>query len=454
MKKIIGYLSIALTLCAIAPVICTAQSAKDYPVQYGKPFSGVPDREDVTMYQVNTRAFSKDGNFKGVTARLDSIKALGINVIYLMPVFPVGVLKSANSPYSTKDYDAVGSEFGTLDDLRELVAGAHKRKMALIMDWVGNHTAWDNPWIAHKDWYEQDSTGNIKYPQNWKDVAQLNFKNKDMRLAMIRSMKSWVYKANVDGFRCDYADGPPADFWKQAFDTLKNIHTHKLLLMAEGSRAENFAAGFDYNFGFSYYENLKKIFKDNKSVKSIDTIDTKEYTGTTKGQGMVRYITNHDVNSSDGTPLKLFGGEKGSMAAFVVVAYRKGVPMVYNGQEVGTTFPILFPFKNSPVDWSPKPGITGEYKKIIAFRNSNPAVRRGTLKTFSNDDVCVFTKHYGSQNVLVLSNFRDKTEVYTLPSSLANSEWKDAFSGTKVKLGTEITLEPYQYLVYWYNVTM
>lgn len=452
MKKSISFLfSTVLFLCAGA-TICFAQTPANqpYPPQYGIPFKDVPDRRDVTMYQVNMRSFSKNGDLKGVTARLDSIKALGANVIYLMPIYPVGVLKATNSPYATRDYDSVGSEFGTLDDLRALVDDAHKRKIAVMIDIVANHTSWDNPWIADKSWYEQDSAGNIKYPRNWRDVAQLNFTNNDLRLALIRSMKSWVYKANIDGFRCDYSDGPPADFWKQVIDTLKTISTHKLLMLAEGTRPENFAVGFDYNFGFRFFENLERIYKNSKSVRSIDSLNAKEYNGATEdGQAMVRYLTNHDVNSSDGTPLDLFGGKKGSMAAFVVVAYMKGIPMIYNGQEVGTPYRLTFPFTSTKIDWTlNNPDVTAEYKKIIAFRNNSEPVRRGVLTSYSSDDVCVFTKIQGSKKVLVLSNLRDKRVTYTFPSVLVNSSWKDAFNGSKTTLKSTITLEPYSYLVY------
>lgn len=420
-----------------------------YPPQYGKPFKGVPDRRDVTMYQVNMRSFSKKGDFKAVIDRLDSIKALGINVVYLMPVFPVGVLKGANSPYATRDYDSVGTEFGTLDDLRTLVDGAHKLKMAVLMDIVANHTSWDHPWISRKGWYVTDTAGNIKYPRTWRDVAQLNFDNQDLRLELIRSMKSWVYKANIDGFRCDFADGPPLDFWKQALDTLKTITSHKLLMLAEGSRPGHFAAGFDYNFGFNFFGNLKNIYSRNKSVKSIDTVNTRDYSGTvSEGQAMVRYLTNHDVNGSDGTPLDLFGGKKGNMAAFVVVAYMKGIPMIYNGQEVGTPYRLTFPFKSTSVDWTlNNPDITAEYKKVIAFRNKSKAIRRGELTSFSSDDVCAFTKVAGSEKVFVLSNLRNKAVTYTLPSTLINTKWKDAFSGGRMSFTNEITLEPYQYIV-------
>lgn len=420
------------------------------PVQYGKPYAGVPDKRDVIIYQVNTRSFSKNGDLKGVTARLDSIKSLGINVIYLMPVYPVGSLHATNSPYATKEYDKVGIEFGTLDDLRTLVNGAHKRKMAVILDMVANHTSWDNPWIANKSWYVQDTLGNIKFPKNWRDVAQLDFNNSDMRLALVHIMKSWVLKANIDGFRCDYADGPSIEFWKQAIDTLRNIKTHKLLFLAEGVRSANYRAGFDYNFGFKFYNNLKNIYKKNLSVKSIDEINEKEYEGTEEGQGIVRYITNHDVNSSDGTPLDLFGGKKGSMAAFVVVAYMKGIPMIYNGQEIGLPYRLLFPFTFSKIDWSfglTNRDVTAEYKKIIDFRNKSKAIRRGVLTSYSSDDVCVFTKEAGSEKVLVLSNLRDKEIIFQIPDILVKSSWKDVFNGSKKALAKEIKIEPYQYIV-------
>ena len=441
-------MAVTAMLYGIIPATAMAQTTPDHdPPQYGKPYKNVPDRRDVSMYQVNMRSFSKEGNFKGVIARLDSIKALGVNVVYILPIYPVGVLKAQGSPYAVKDYRQINTEFGTLDDLRALVDGVHKRKMAIIIDWVGNHTSWDNPWIVNKDWYEQDSTGNIKHAQTWRDVAQLNFKNNDMRLTMIKDMKYWVLTANVDGFRCDYADGPPADFWKQAIDTLRNIPAHKLIFLAEGTRGKNFDAGFDYNFGFRFFENLKRIYKYGRSVKSIDTINLKDYTNATDGQQMVRYITNHDVNSSDGSPIQLFGGKKGSMAAFVVVAYMKSVPMIYDGQEVGTPYRLVFPFTKSKIDWTLNPDVTAEYKKIIAFRNGSEAIRRGELTSYSSNDVCAFAKELGKKAVFVLSNLRNTTISYIIPSKLLVYNWKDGFTGDKSKLSSTITLAPYQYIV-------
>lgn len=451
LKLIIFSFSLTFYVSCSTSVKSTRQSVTNGAEQYGQPFSNVPDTRDVTLYQVNMRAFSKEGNFKGVSKRLDSIKALGANVIYLMPHYPVGQVNSTNSPYCIRDYKAVNSEFGTLDDLRALVAGAHSRNMAVLLDWVANHTSFDNAWINNKSWYQQDSSGNIISPPGtgWNDVAQLNFKNADMRLAMISAMKYWILAANADGYRCDFSDGPPIDFWEQAFDTLKNISTHKLLMLSEGRRSDLFyKVGFDLNYSFRFFDKLKDIYSDNHSVLSIDSLNVIDYAGAAEGQQIIRYTSNHDVNGSDGTPLELFGGEKGSMAAFVVAAYMKSVPMIYNGQEVGTPYRLVFPFTSKKIDWTLNPDITAEYKKVIAFRNSSNAIRRGNLISYTSDDVCAFTKTFGSEEVFVISNLRDKTIDYTLPSTLKNSTWKDALKGGTVVLSGSISLPPYSYFVF------
>jgi glycosidase len=348
-----------------------------------------------------------------------------------------------------KDYKAVNSEFGTLADLRNLIDGAHGRGMAVMMDWVANHTSWDNAWITiHKDWYKHDNSGNIVSPvMGWNDVAQLNFNNSAMRFEMIRCMKYWVYTANCDGFRCDYADGPPNDFWKQAIDTLRNIKTHNLLMLAESDNTSKYGAGFDYIFGFGFYDNLKSVFSSNVSVQTIDNYNNSEYTGVLNGQQqVVRYISNHDV-SSTATPLDFFGGSSGSMAAFVVTAYMKGVPMIYNGQETGTNYPLPFPFFGTTITWNHDPAMQREYQKIIAFRNNSPAIRRGTLISYSDHDVCAFTKTSGLENVFVVSNLRTTSVNYILPVTIAGSSWKDAFTGASVTVTSQLTLSPYSYQV-------
>jgi glycosidase len=417
------------------------------PVQQGAPFNGAPDPRDAVIYQVNIRAFSATHNLQGVIDRLDQIRALGANVVYLMPIYPVGTLKSSNSPYCIRDFDSVATEFGTLADLRSLVDGAHKRGMAVILDWIANQTSWDHPWIAaHPDWYIKDTSGHITHLGRYRDVAALNFGSTAMRAAMIHELRYWVFTANVDGFRCDFADNTPIDFWRQAIGSLRGIQGHQLLLLAEGTRPANFSAGFDYNFGMRFYNNLKPIF-DGRTVTAIDSLNIIEYQGVTGSQQVVRYITNHDVNGSDGTPLDLFGGKAGSMAAFVVAAYMKGVPFIYDGQEVAFPARITFPFTRTTIDWTINPDVTAEYSRIIGFRNGSFAVRRGRLTSYTNKDVCVFTKIAGSDSVLVFSNLRNNRISYDVPAILAGTTWRNAFDNSRVTLGASVTLSPYQYLV-------
>jgi glycosidase len=452
MKKFIFLLSAIIIFWSLDS--CSSIERSDIKnhavVQYGVPFDGVPDPRDVTIYQVNIRSFSEEGNILGVTKRIDSIKSLGANVIYLMPIYPVGELRSINSPYCIKDYSVVSQEFGSLADLRMFVEEAHKRGIAVILDWVANHTAFDHVWTEkNKHWYMQDSTGNIINPpgHNWRDVAQLDFSNQDMRLEMIKTMKNWVLTANIDGFRCDYSDGPPYDFWKQAIDTLRNISGHKLLLMSEGRRRDHYEAGFDYNFGFVFFNNLKRIFERDRSVKTIEDLNISDYEGAKEEQQIIRYTSNHDVNSSDGTPLDLFGGEKGSIAAFIITAYMKSVPMIYNGQEVGLPYKLTFPFTSTTIDWSVNPEITKEYKKIISFRNESMAIKRGSLSSFSSDDICAFIKKHEDEEVLILVNLRNKNIDFKFDNKLSSSAWYNVMNGKNVELTEKVSMEPFQYLI-------
>lgn len=447
MKKFSVFLIVLISLSCSKSDTPVSPGLPADPPQYGTLFSNVPSAPNTTIYQVNIRAFSAAGNLQGVTARLDSIKNLGVNVVYLMPIYPVGTLNSVNSPYAIKDYKTVGTEYGTLDDLRSLVDGAHQRNMAVLLDFVANHTAWDHPWVtANKSWYQQDASGNVVSPPGFNDVAQLNFNNDSMRTAMIEAMRYWIFAANVDGYRCDFADNVPFDFWKQALTSLKSIPNRQLLFFAEGTRPDHFRAGFDLTFGFAFFNKLKEIYGSNKSATELNAINKAEYTNAYDSSRVVRYISNHDVNLSDGTPLELFNGTRGAMAAFVVAAYMKGVPMIYNGQEIGYATRINY-FKRDPINWSANPAITEEYKKVILFRNNSSAVKRGQLFTYSSNDVVAFTKEQAAEKVLVLVNVRNRAVDFSLPAALANSTWTDALNGGNVALAGNVTLQPNAYLV-------
>lgn len=421
------------------------------PPVYAAPFANVPDTKDVVMYEINLRGFSKEGNFKGVQSRLDSIKALGVNVIWLMPINPVGQIRSAGglgSPYAVKNYKEVNPEFGTLEDFRTLVKEAHNRDMAVVIDWVANHTSWDNPWINNKAWYKQDASGNIIIPPNtnWNDVAALDYNNQDMRKEMIRSMKYWVLAANIDGFRCDAADFIPYDFWKQAIDTLKTFKDRKLVLLAEGSRANHFNAGFQLNYGWDYYKTLKEVFKGTQPDTALFTTSSQEMTNIPIGSTKLRFTTNHDETAWDDTPVGLFSGKRGSMAAFVLASYMGGSTLLYNGQEVGSTKKLTF-FDRDPIDWTENPDMVAEYKQLIAFKRSSEAVKAGQTERVNTPDLAVFKRVSNGQEVLVIVNTNNSESTLTTPAELVNTSWKDVMGNKDFTLQSSLKLQPYQYYI-------
>ncbi|MDP5129999.1 MAG: alpha-amylase family glycosyl hydrolase [Paraglaciecola sp.] len=411
------------------------------------PFTVVPDPRDAVIYQVNIRTFSQQGNFKGVEARLDNIKALGVNVIYLMPIYPIGKLKGINSPYSITDYQGINPEFGSLADLRSLVQSAHERKLAVIMDFIPNHTAWDHPWVTnYPAWYVKTDQGKLVNPHGWGDVVQLDFTHQAMRQSLIDAMKYWVFNANIDGFRFDYSDGPTVDFWYQAVAELRAINNHKLLLLAEGSRNENFQAGVDYNFGFGFFDRLKEVFHG-EPASIIDTWQAQENALSKDNQRVIRYTTNHDVNGAEGTPEQVFGNHQAAMTAFVIAAYIRSTPMIYNGQEIALAYSLKCPFTNEDINWQANDTVLSEYTKLIALFNQHEALRRGSLVTYSSVDAVAFTRETADETIMVLANPRAHSVDYELADNIKNTQWQDLIHKQKINLASKIKLMPHSYRV-------
>jgi len=445
-------LSAFITSCSkhnVAPTPPPTDTTSTYhdPAQYGTPFASVPNTTDIVMYEVNIQTYTP-ATFQGVTARLDSIKSLGVNVIWLMPTYPVGALKSINSPYCVQNYNGVNPNFGALADLRNLVAAAHSLGMAVIMDWVANDTSWDNPWItANPTWYLQNASGTIISPPNttYTDVAALNFNNTAMRAAMIRAMKFWIYTANVDGYRCDFADNVPANFWSQALDTLNTITTHKLIYLAEGTTAAEISAGFQLGYAFSYYSTLTAVYAGTQSPGSIFTTNSTEIASLPSTGIKLRYTTNHD-DASTASTLTAYNGQQGALSAFVLAACMDGVPLIYDSQEVGYPNTISI-FTDVPVNYNANPNVVAAYKQIIAFRNAHQAVKTGTLTTYNDPNVAGFEKVSGTDDVLILVNTQNSAVNYSIPAILQNTSWINGLSGAGITLNSQYTLQPYSFLI-------
>jgi glycosidase len=415
------------------------------------PFENVPALNEMVLYEVNLRAFSETGDFAGVTNRLDTLSLLGINVLWLMPIFPVGQLNSAGemgSPYSVQNYVEVNPEFGSLDDFKNLVKQAHKRNMAVIIDWVANHTAWDNPWIENTDWYTQDNEGNIISPAgtNWKDVADLNYSNVAMQNEMIKSMKYWINSTNIDGFRCDAADYVPYSFWKKAIDSLIAIPNRKLVLLAEGSRTDHFTAGFQMTYAWDFYHKMVDIFSKNVAAGSIFTVNTSEYNNIPAGKEKLRFITNHDEYAWTNPPSIIYGSNEASLAAYIVTAFLSNVPLIYDGQEIAYPMKISF-FTKNPLDWNNDFAFEEKYRKIMSVRKNIKIADYNKLTSYTDQNVLVFKRSSDNRQFIVFVNVRNEDITYILPPEINGSEWKDAFDNSALHLNGQLFLKPYEYKI-------
>nr|WP_321408500.1 alpha-amylase family glycosyl hydrolase [uncultured Carboxylicivirga sp.] len=453
MKKIFFLTGLFMTLSLFAACndndIPTPVEQTETEQFYGEPFDKVPSIENIVMYEANQRVFAQNNSFNAITERLDEIKSLGVNVLWLMPVNEQGVENAIGSPYCIKNYTATEPEYGTLDDLRELVKQAHDREMAVIIDWVGNHTSWDNEWVKnHKDWYTQDANGNIIPPvgTNWSDVADLNFNDHEMRAEMISSMKYWVREANVDGFRCDAADWIPAGFWRDAVYQLKNMQEGRTVLMlAEGTDPINLQAGFDLDYGWNFCDVLEGIYSGTKQTSELYTSHQNEYNQIPVGKQKLRFTTNHD-RASENSPITKYKSQQGALSAYVISTTLGGVPLMYSSQEVGYSSTINF-FNFVNVKWDNNPDIALSYQKIMAIYNSSDVFKTGSLETFADDNVICFNRSLDDESILVIANVRNTNTTLTIPDIFISDNRTNLMDNTSITLDETISLSPYEFLI-------
>lgn len=438
-----------IVLIILFVAACKEQSTLT-PIQPSDPpsWNGHPELDDMVMYEVNLRAFSNDGSINGLIARLDSVKSLGVNMIWVMPPYPVGILKGINSPYCIKDYTSIGAEYGTINDFKRLVDSAHAKGMGIILDWVANHTSWDHPWTKISGFHTVNSSGAIIHPPgtNWTDVADLNFGNPNMRDSMIAAMKWWIKECDIDGFRCDYADGVPADFWVQAIRHLDSSSRKSLLFLAEGTRGDHFSSGFDLIFSWNYYSALKSTFSGG-SATSLISAHISEYNSVPKGKHRLRFTTNHDESAWDNSPIVLFKGMQGALSASVITIFLEGVPLFYSGQEIGRSSKTPF-FSRSPINWNENPAMLKAYQEMMGIFKKHEVARKGMLEPYQYQHAVCFKKAYQGKEMLVLANVRNQQTIVSLPVILQNTAWNDAIKRIPDTLTNSVTLAPYEYRIF------
>ncbi len=364
---------------------------------------------NAAIYEVNIRQYSEEGTLNEFRKSLPRLKRLGVKILWLMPVQPIGEKNrkgELGSYYSIRDYTGVNPEFGDLGDFKRLVREAHDEGMYVILDWVANHSAWDNDWARkHPDWYTQDSTGNMMPPvPDWHDVADLNYEKAGLRAAMMEAMAYWVRETDLDGFRCDVAEMVPMDFWRAVRQRLDGIKP--VFMLAEGAVPELHQA-FDMTYSWRVHQMMNAIAQGKKDATDLSALLMEESAEFPPDAYRMQFTSNHDENSWNGTVFERLGG--GAETFAVLSAVIPGMPLIYSGQEAGLDKRLSF-FDKDFIAWKSHP-MFGIYQLLLAEKAVNKALWNGEaggqlkqLPTDREKSVFAFVREKEGYAVLAVFN--------------------------------------------------
>lgn len=397
------------------------------------------------IYELNTRQFTAQGTFAAATEHLPRLAALGIDILWIMPIFPIGRERrkgTCGSYYSIADYTAVNEEFGSLDDFRQFVNRAHSLGMRVILDWVANHTARDARWAReHPDWYVwNEAKGEIETPFDWSDTAKLDFSNAAMRDEMIRSMRFWLRETKIDGYRCDMAMLVPIDFWDRATAelTLEMEGQGRELFMLAESEGPEFHNAFDATYGWELHHIFNSIAQGEANCYTLGERLSHENSIYPYSAMRMQFTSNHDENSWNGSAITRMGVAAPAFAALSFML--SGMPLIYNGQECSLERSLEF-FERDPIDWKKLESEGGRrattlYSDLCRLKHTHPALaageQGGNIAAISNSEPWrVFAIKREVEGRIVIG-------VFNLSNTSANIEfYDDDFRGAYKQLGAD-----------------
>jgi cyclomaltodextrinase len=413
---------------------------------------------DGIVYEVFPRVFSPSGDFNGIIPQLDRLKSLGVNVVWLMPIHPLGKLKakgSLGSPYAVRDFDSINADYGSGEDLKQLVAAAHKRDMKVFIDLVANHTAWDNVLISkHADWYTHDASGRIVPPNpDWVDVADLDYSKQGLRDYMKDMMVRWLRDYQIDGFRCDYAAGVPADFWESVRPEIDKARPG-VVMLAEADEPAFLRKAFEIDYAWDFYHALNDALGGRAPASSVRETWERAEAKYPRGALRLRFSDNHDqlrATAQNGLPAALL--------ASAIIYTLDGVPLLYNGMEIGDTTESAAPalFERTPIQWEMaerRPQVAPYYQALAAFRRAHPALTRGTVQWLRNGDeqrVLSFQRSGAGEALIVVANLSSRP--YTGLVDVAAGTYQDitpglASNGRRAAPPPAVFLAPWEFRVF------
>jgi 1,4-alpha-glucan branching enzyme len=443
---------------AAAALLAAAPLAAQAPDRYAPvDLSGArhPDwARDAVLYQINTRQFTREGTFRAAQRELPRLKALGVDILWLMPIHPIGEKNrkgTLGSPYSVKDYYGVNPEFGTMADFKAFVRAAHGHGMKVIIDWVANHSAWDNPLVAqHPEWYDRDWKGNFRPTPwwDWSDIIDFDFRQAGIRRYMADAMLFWVREADIDGFRADVAAYVPLDFWEKVREDLER--EKPVFMLAEAQMRDLHYRAFDASYGWGWYNAVADIAKGRADVGALFGYYSENESAWPAGAMRMVYVENHDQNSWHGTQFETFGPALTN--AIVLSVAGEGIPLIYNGVEGGNPKRLEF-FEKDPIAWREHPN-GALYKRLIALKTRNKALwnapwgaRMVGIVNSAPSRVFSFVRQKDGHRVFAVMNFSAETQTVRFTDALHHGAYRE-FDGGKavtVDAATQMTLAPWSY---------
>jgi glycosidase len=445
--------SVLITLIFLS-TSCTNQQVA--PVQKG-PFTSVvhPDWvKSAVMYEVNIRQYTQEGTLNAFADKLPVLKELGVDILWLMPVHPIGEINRKGplgSYYSVKDYKDINPEFGTMDDFKALVQKTHALGMYLIIDWVPNHSSWDNPLVtSNPEWYAKDSLGKMFSPWDWTDVVQFDFNQRPLREYMIETMKYWLTETKLDGFRYDVAHQVPVDFWNEVRPALQSTRPD-VLLLAEAEQRFLHEKSMDITYGWELHHIMNKVAQGKQTVVDIDAYFERAEKDYNTNDIRIYFTSNHDENSWNGTEWERMGD---ATAVMTVLTYTfPGMPLIYSGQEAGSSKRLKF-FERDPIEWK-QHHFFPLYQQLNKLKKDNPALwnpgfggNYTRLKTEKDSQVLAFKREIGTNSVIVLLNLSPEKVTIKLSPEEVKGKYTDSFMGKMVKPGAiAFELLPWGYYI-------
>lgn len=449
-------LSLTFTLSCDSPAAQKASADDKYkPTAYVKVKH--PDwSKNATIYEVNIRQFTPEGTFKAFESHLPRLREMGVDIIWLMPIHPIGIEKrkgKLGSYYSVKDYYGINPEFGTKDDFRHLVNKIHSTGMHVIVDWVANHSSWDNPLAKeHPDWYSKTPEGNFQPTPwyDWGDVIDFDYDKPELRKYMTQALVYWVKDLNIDGYRCDTAGFIPTDFWNNARAELDAVKP--VFLLGEWESRDLHEYAFDATYSWSLWNAMTAVTKDGKGIgQLVEYMAHDESTFPRDGYRMT-FTDNHDKNSWEGNQESNFG--PALEASMVICATVNGMPLIYGGQEAGLDRSLKF-FDKDLINWSKLP-YAPMYKKLFDLKHRNRALWNGNdggrmIRIYSDkmDKVISFSRDKGDDRVVAVINYSGEPVTVRLDSEYQKGNYTELFTRKEIALkgGDVFALGPWKYLV-------